>query len=241
MISRRELALLSASFSLATTTGVHAGDSCDEYWRLRLGVIALQRASAGLDPVAVVGDSRIEALVLDCSGERHLHNWGIGATTIHDLVTLLPSLQSCGYRPKAFISLVGINNVYYKLTNAADRARWDSLSEDISSLAGLLSGWSARVAMLTVPPYEAGFSGPVPSALAEAASPPLQTLNDVLRETCAKRGILCVDLCRMLSNPDGSIHAGATLDAIHFSESGAAVLTQAIHDAVQQLFIARPE
>jgi hypothetical protein len=245
LLSRRALTLLPASLALATeaqadTAEKSAGPDLVSYRLLRRGIIALQSASVGFEPIAIVGDSRVESLVLERLDGHVVHNWGLGGATIFELAALLPGLRDCGYRPRAFVSLIGINNIEAKLRGKAN-SNWEILDHDFDVLASILGDWSQRVAMLTVPAYEKGFSQPMTTEDALVAAPLAVTLNAAIKSVCTRRGFVCVDLWKTLSDSDGTALSGSTLDGIHFAASGIAATTAAIDDALRQLFAANPE
>jgi lysophospholipase L1-like esterase len=197
-----------------------------EHWTIRTAVIALQRSSLDPHPVAIVGDSRIEGMIV----EPPAQNWGFAGAGIADVVAPIRQL-TIGFNltPRAIFSFVGINTVFGHLTSSA-RDRWGALKDDLDALVAAYKALAPRVVLATVPGYEAGFKAPVTTAMAISAVPLVTELNAAIRACASQHGFEIVEVAEALTGADGTLKRGMTLDGIHFAAAAVDIIRQKLTD-----------
>ncbi len=209
-----------------------AFDGLDAHWKHRSAALMLQSAVVTKTPDLVVfGDSRIEGIPALKIGGIDAALWGYGGMTLLHAPQQLGALHGFGYRPRRFISVVGINTVYFGI-NQPQNSNWSERRAAVDRFVYVCSGLSPHSVVCTVVPYEEGFEGPgITSELARQAVEPTREINALIVEAAKRERVEVFDLHGLMTNDRGTCRKGYTIDAIHWSAAGARALAAALATA----------
>lgn len=189
------------------------------HWDVRDRIVGIQAAQIP-QHVTVVGDSITEGnTVTELCGERVL-NAGYGGITARELALRVPTVAP--YAGRVVWVLVGTNDAWgpnnqlaqdgeawwiqWRQTQTVRPGVYQTWREFHAQVVQGLMGTGARVVLVTIPPAERG-------ALVSAGA--VAYLNAAVKFLGSAWGLQVVDVYGALTDPQGYMPQGATLDGVH--------------------------
>lgn len=184
---------------------------------IRLLAISSQAPQYPRGYTALFGDSLIEQSYLPTLCGSPTFNVGIGGDSLDGVAQAVQAVLARS-NPRAALLEVGVND--------AVRGNRVPVEQWRAKLTALLDSLKAAKVDVTV-------VGIVPARKDGSLAfefDRLRALDDVLRETAAKRGLRFVDLNRDLSGSDGQMSASNTVDGTHLTQAGYKIWNRSVEE-----------
>lgn len=212
-----------------------ASPDIEAHWKHRTAAIMLQKQIVSERPELVVfGDSRIEGLPsLKVSGQDAVL-WGFGGMSFLSAANPIATLQNFGYRPKTFVSVVGVNTVGGECQAMAreegsSTQEWLKRKEAVDLHIHMITALSPKPTICTVVPYEEGFAvAGISTDIAKKSARLAAEINSIIVDAATRHGVHVLDLHAMMTNAAGTARAGLTCDGVHWSAAGASKFAEAL-------------
>ncbi|MFO1057638.1 MAG: GDSL-type esterase/lipase family protein [Dongiaceae bacterium] len=195
------------------------------WWRARLAETNLRLAAERFD-IAFLGDSLTqrwdEAAWRNLVGGRSAVNLGFNGDRTETLLWRLDHGELQGHLPRAFVLLIGTNNLG---RHHAPLAVADGIRAIIDRLRAAAP--RAPILLVAIPPRGAGADAPFRR--------PIDTTNRLIARCAERPGVLYVDPGPVLLDAQGRLTAAVAPDQLHFSALGYQRLAELLGPALARL------
>lgn len=210
------------------------------HWDVLSNPVIQLHASQVTNPILLVGDSITEGMLFPTLGGQPTLNLGFGGARLQSIASrvigLLPLLK-----PRAAILMISINNACLP-DNDPESV---SFQADLSGLVDTICQYTRHVGLMTIVPFEtwnakfAPFRTQAQALNAVAFVPNVTRNNAAVRAVAAYYGIPVWDLNAATRGADQTAIVGTTIDQVHPSAAGYAVIGAFYANAAAQL-LAQP-